>query len=477
MTPVLRSLLTLANRSFDTASGLCLLLAVFAVANAGQMPGGIEDFFSARLTVKNFLILSLFLAIWNTAFRVNGLHGPASRQKFGQQTSRIIRAATIGTVPLLLFPLTSRSGAFSASLVMMFWVLAIVVEVIGRSLISLTARGLSRSLSGAVKLVIVGSGPRAMRLLQQIETEDLFHYHVLGFFDQPGSHEIAPHIQRRMLGGLEDLERYLARNVVDLVVVTLPMRSCYAAIHDAIGACEHVGVEVQYPSDVFALARAKAMYDPSADIAAVRLTHVVEDYRLLVKRVLDILGATCGLVVLAPLLLVCAAVIRLDSPGPVFFSQWRYGFNRRQFRMYKLRTMVVDAEAQQESLEHRNEVGGPVFKIRQDPRITRVGRFLRKSSLDELPQLFNVLIGDMSLVGPRPISVRDVTRFTETSLMRRFSVKPGLTCLWQVNGRSNTTFERWIELDLEYIDSWSLGLDLAILVKTVPAVLRGSGAA
>jgi lipopolysaccharide/colanic/teichoic acid biosynthesis glycosyltransferase len=145
--------------------------------------------------------------------------------------------------------------------------------------------------------------------------------------------------------------------------------------------------------------------------------------------------------------------------------------------MYKFRTMVRDAEKLQASLESQNEVRGPAFKIRNDPRITSIGRFLRKTSLDEFPQFLNVLKGEMSLVGPRPLPSRDVSRFDNASLMRRFSVKPGLTCLWQINGRSsNTDFESWITLDLKYIDEWSLLLDLAILAKTVPAVLRGSGA-
>jgi lipopolysaccharide/colanic/teichoic acid biosynthesis glycosyltransferase len=176
-------------------------------------------------------------------------------------------------------------------------------------------------------------------------------------------------------------------------------------------------------------------------------------------------------------LLVCAWLVRRSGPGPVLFVQQRYGYNRRQFPMYKFRTMVADAEQRQASLESQNEAAGPVFKIRGDPRITPVGRVLRKTSLDELPQLFNVLKGDMSLVGPRPLPVRDVSRFNEARLMRRFSVRPGITCLWQVNGRSDTNFDRWVQLDLDYIDNWSLTLDAQILVKTVPAVLAGNGAA
>ena len=177
------------------------------------------------------------------------------------------------------------------------------------------------------------------------------------------------------------------------------------------------------------------------------------------------------------LLIVTALAIKLTSAGPIFFLQERIGLNKRRFRIYKFRTMVPHAEKLMAKLEARNEVSGPVFKIKNDPRITPIGRFLRRSSIDELPQLLNVLKGDMSLVGPRPLPVRDYEGFNEDWQRRRFSVKPGITCLWQVNGRSGISFDQWMLLDLQYMDEWSLWLDFKILAKTVPAVLKGAGAA
>jgi lipopolysaccharide/colanic/teichoic acid biosynthesis glycosyltransferase len=177
------------------------------------------------------------------------------------------------------------------------------------------------------------------------------------------------------------------------------------------------------------------------------------------------------------LFLVAALLIKRSSPGPVFFVQERVGLNKRRFRLYKFRTMVADAEEKLAELEGLNELSGPVFKIKNDPRITPIGRFLRKASVDELPQLFNVLIGDMSLVGPRALPVRDYNGFDRDWHRRRFSVRPGITCLWQINGRNTIPFDKWMELDLEYIDTWSLWLDLKILLKTIPAVIRGHGAA
>jgi len=196
-----------------------------------------------------------------------------------------------------------------------------------------------------------------------------------------------------------------------------------------------------------------------------------------VKRVLDFTVSLILIILLAPIFVVAAILIKLTSPGPVLFLQKRLGLNKRGFLVCKFRTMVPDAEKKMKEIEHLNEVSGPVFKIKRDPRITAIGGFLRRTSIDELPQLFNVLKGDMSLVGPRPLPVRDYEGFSEDWQRRRFSVRPGITCLWQVGGRSSIPFEKWMQLDLQYIDEWSLWLDLQILLRTIPAVLRGSGAA
>jgi exopolysaccharide biosynthesis polyprenyl glycosylphosphotransferase len=203
----------------------------------------------------------------------------------------------------------------------------------------------------------------------------------------------------------------------------------------------------------------------------------MSEFSLMIRRIFDMIVVLAFSPLIALILLILAAAIKLDSPGPVFFLQERVGLHKRRFKMIKLRTMVVDAEARMKEVEHLNEAKGPNFKIKDDPRITRVGGFLRKSSLDELPQLINVLRGQMSLVGPRPMSVRDVDLFDSAIQRKRFSARPGMTCLWQISGRSDLDFDDWLKLDLYYIDNWSIWLDLKILVKTIPCVLRGSGAA
>jgi exopolysaccharide biosynthesis polyprenyl glycosylphosphotransferase len=200
-----------------------------------------------------------------------------------------------------------------------------------------------------------------------------------------------------------------------------------------------------------------------------------DGWRAVVKRGIDIVVAAIALAVLVPFVVLVAIAIKLDSKGPVFFAQTRVGKDRRKFQFYKFRSMCQDAERVRASLVHLNEASGPIFKITRDPRITRVGRFLRRSSLDELPQLINVLKGDMSLVGPRPPLPQEVEHYNDRA-MERLSVIPGMTCLWQVNGRSNLSFEQWVDLDLEYIAKRSLWLDFVILLRTVPAVLTARGA-
>lgn len=201
-----------------------------------------------------------------------------------------------------------------------------------------------------------------------------------------------------------------------------------------------------------------------------------QDWRHFIKYIADFVLALVGVIVLLPLLIGIAVAIRLTSPGPAIFVQQRIGFNRRRIPFYKFRTMVQDAEMRIAELEHLNEMGGAAFKIANDPRVTRLGAFLRKTSLDELPQLFNVLKGEMSLVGPRPLSIRDYDRFYRDAHRRRFSVRPGITCIWQVSGRNKLTFEEWMQLDLEYIDNWTLTGDFVLLFKTIPAVLARDGA-
>jgi exopolysaccharide biosynthesis polyprenyl glycosylphosphotransferase len=276
---------------------------------------------------------------------------------------------------------------------------------------------------------------------------------------------------------VDELRSVIAHHPVDEVLVALPIDKYRPLVEGIVRQCEEQGIIVRVRTEMFNLQIARSHVDDLQGVPVLTIQSGPSDgWQLAAKRLIDILASAGLLIALAPLFAIVTLLIRLDSPGAVFFGQERVGFNKRRFRILKFRTMVAEADRQQDMLEHLNEAEGPVFKIKNDPRITRVGKFLRRFSIDELPQLFNVLKGDMSLVGPRPLPVRDVDRIDVQWHKRRFSIKPGITCLWQVNGRSNIGFDDWVRMDLDYIDKWSLGLDLLILMKTIPAVFRGPGA-
>jgi len=249
-------------------------------------------------------------------------------------------------------------------------------------------------------------------------------------------------------------------------------------VQRAIEACEMEGVEAWLSADFIKTSVAKPTYEMLGRRAMLvfRATPAIS-WALILKSTFDRVTAAVALAGLAPLFLALALLVRLTSPGPVLFRQKRAGLHGKPFTMLKFRSMVVDAEARRKDLESLNEMQGPVFKVGKDPRVTPLGAWLRRTSLDELPQFLNVLRGEMSLVGPRPLPLYEVENFANTGHRRRLSMKPGLTCLWQIRGRNQVTnFDDWVKMDLEYIDHWSLALDFYILLRTVPVVLLGLGA-
>jgi exopolysaccharide biosynthesis polyprenyl glycosylphosphotransferase len=277
---------------------------------------------------------------------------------------------------------------------------------------------------------------------------------------------------------LDDLPRFLRNSVVDEVMVALPFRSMHEQASRVAASCEKQGITVRVLPTIFDLKIARSSAEEfEGDPFITHSTGWADGWPVVAKRIVDLIVSAIAIAALFPLLLLVAVLIKVSSSGKVLFIQKRVGLHKRRFSLYKFRTMVADAEQRITQIERLNEVSGPVFKMKADPRITQVGRLLRKTSIDELPQLFNVLVGDMSLVGPRPLPVRDYEGFNEDWQRRRFSVRPGITCLWQVNGRSNISFDHWMKLDLQYLDEWSLWLDAKILAQTIPAVMKGSGAA
>ena len=278
-------------------------------------------------------------------------------------------------------------------------------------------------------------------------------------------------------GGIGTLVQRLHEHSPNGVILSAK-HSYFEQVEKAIQACELEGVEVWLLADFFNTSISQRTFDELYGQPVLIFSSTPGgSWQTVFKHGIDFVGALLAVTVLSPLFAVIALGIKLTSPGPILFRQERSGLNGRPFTMLKFRSMVSDAEQRQHELQALNEMGGPVFKVTNDPRITPIGQFLRRHSLDELPQLFNVLRGEMSLVGPRPLPVYEVQRFDVLAHRRRLSVKPGLTCLWQVSGRNEVKdFRDWVRLDLEYIDNWSLWLDLKILLRTIPVLFTGTGA-
>jgi exopolysaccharide biosynthesis polyprenyl glycosylphosphotransferase len=444
-------------------------------ASGASIVGNLVALLSVRISVGHFGVIAMCCMVWRTIFTYCGLYTWRHVQRANSVPGRVALAAGVSAmVAGEVVGAMWHHGHF-LRVAVFFWIAATGGALLSRVTICVFQLYVRPRFRRSRYAVIVGGGARATRFLEELKLHPEWDYKFLGYVDSTAI-EI-PGNSWPLLGRINDLEEILMKQVVDEVVVTLPVKTQYQAIDRTIAICERVGVQVQYSEDLFDLPRSGHCYREHYDSRKVVLKMVQDDYRHRIKRALDIAGAILGLILCAPLFLVVAIVIKATSKGPVLFKQERYGLGKRTFHIYKFRTMVENAEAAQAALEHMNQNTGPVFKIFKDPRVTKVGAVLRRMSIDELPQLLNVLKGEMSLVGPRPLNLRDVGRFSEAWLMRRFSVKPGLTCLWQISGRSTVSFDRWIELDLQYIDQWSLQLDLKILARTVPAVMRGTGAA
>ena len=322
-------------------------------------------------------------------------------------------------------------------------------------------------------VLVVGSGTLARATIADLRGRR--EVQLLGVLKLLGE---VPHEDLRspVLGDASALADMLAATAVDEVYMAADIVRHHKELQDAVAACERVGAGFAVPAHPFRLSRSlPRVKGLGADGYIHYGAGFVRPVAERVKRTMDIVGASIGLTFLAPLFVVVALLVKLSSRGPVFFGQLRVGQHGRMFRMLKFRSMVMDAEKHQKELLDANEQEGPVFKIRRDPRITRIGAFIRRYSIDELPQLINILKGDMAIVGPRPPILREVQQY-ETWQRRRLSVRPGLTCFWQVSGRNEIGFDEWMDLDLKYVDQWTLATDIRLILKTIPAVFAGSGA-
>jgi len=398
-------------------------------------------------------------------------------------TLRSELVAAVLAPALCAFVLFLVSTAFSFSrvdnqVVLAFLLLSAAVMIVTRTITRAFLMIVRRSGYNCRHLLIVGCNQWGFDTASRVERLPELGYKIVGFVAENGSdRSFEPSSQPRpVLGGLQDIQAVLQNCPVDEVMVCLPLEEHAVAVLNLVHLAQDLGIVL------------RVMPDPSsrAIVPRVHLERFGGDYvitlfrqqsllQLLGKRVLDVAGAAVLLTVLSPVLLAVALAIKLTSAGPVLFVQKRVGMNRRTFSLYKFRSMYVDAEKRRQELAHLNEMDGPVFKIANDPRVTPVGRVIRRTSIDELPQLVNVLTGRMSLVGPRPPLPEEVDQY-EWLFRKRLSIKPGITCLWQVSGRNQLSFREWMELDRRYVTSWSLWLDVKILLRTIPAVFGGRGA-
>jgi exopolysaccharide biosynthesis polyprenyl glycosylphosphotransferase len=474
-------LLLNAFRLFDLGLMiLAFMLAALSVLHQNRTVT-ITEFFSMRVKIQNFAIFALLVFAWHLIFSLSGLY--VSRRFYNRrgEVIDVIKATSLGTFVILLGAIVFHITLVTAVFLALFWLVSTCTTVVSRILLRVFLAALRKRGRNLRNIVIVGTNGRALDFARNLISLPELGYRIAGFVDQNWQGlEAFRRSGYALASDFGGFPLFLRESVVDEVVLALPFRSMHDQGSRIAAVCEEQGITVRVLTNLFDLKIARPSAEEVEGGSDPFITHSagsVEGWPIVAKRILDFTISSILITLLFPALLIVAILIKLTSPGPVLFTQKRLGLNKRRFNMYKFRTMVLDAEKRMREIEHLNEVSGPVFKVKNDPRITPIGRFLRKTSVDELPQLFNVLTGDMSLVGPRPLPVRDYEGFNEDWQRRRFSVKPGITCLWQIRGRSSIPFEEWMELDLQYIDKWSLWLDFQILLRTIPAVLRGSGAA
>lgn len=484
--------MTLSNRGIflelvklsDILLLFCSLAAAYVVTS-GHQAFGLPRSLVTHHPVEVFLATLLLGIVWHGVLYSNKFYRSRRVDGFLMEAMDVFLASALCAAACFawLWVISSRATRTYhanelASTAVVFGIVSFTVFLSTRFLGRTTAHTLRSKGYNLRHVLIVGTNRRAHAFAQDVLRHPEWGYDVRGFIDgQWWFQETATSGLGNLLGDLETIPSLLRTMPIDEVIVTLPLASFYQQIAEVVATCRDHGITVRGVGSFFDQEQAhRTAYLPGGIGTITLHDESWNAWGSMIKRVTDAVVSAVLLLALAPVFFIVALLIRLTSKGPVFFRQTRIGYGKRPFEILKFRTMVSDAEKLMAQVEHLNETKGPTFKLKNDPRITPLGRFLRKSSLDEIPQLINVFRGDMSLVGPRPLPVRDYEGFTKDWHRRRFSVKPGITCLWQVMGRSSISFDEWMALDMRYIDQWSVWLDIKILFQTIPAVFRGSGA-
>jgi len=435
-----------------------------------------NDIEGALIFLKNHLSLVLItIPAWISLMSLDGVYQNFRTKLYIEIIWRVFRTGLLSVVVMgsvafiLKMTLTSRLyvAAFATTA---FFGLAIGKAIWKKVMDVAFQRGYN-----LVNLLIVGSGHRAQEFIKLVRAHANWGLKIVGLVDDDPKLLGKTVLDYEIIGRLRDIPRILREYVVDRVIFVVP-RLWLNRIEAAIEHCEMEGIDTAVAVDLFHPKLAQIKQSKFVDIPLlVFQTSVAKEWQLFLKRMIDMFVSMIALIVLSPIFIISIIVIKLSSPGPIFYKQTRVGMNGRLFTLYKFRSMADGAEMRKRELERQNEMKGPTFKMRRDPRVTKFGRFMRKFSIDEYPQLLNVLKGDMSLVGPRP-SLQTEVEMYEVWQRRRLSMKPGITCIWQVSGRNKIDFDRWMEMDLQYIDNFCIWLDFTLLVRTVFVVLSGYGA-
>ena len=427
-------------------------------------------------SISEYLVaLFFFVPVWCAMLYLNGMYRSLRTRTLLEVVSIVIKSAFFGTLIfgtiVFLFKLEFVSRIFFAIFLVVSMTFILIEKI---SLFSIMHNARKRGYNFRT-LLIVGTGKRASSFAKKIQEHPEWGFQILGFIEDEVGRGIERINGKRVIGTLNDISAILHRNAVDEVIFVVP-RSRLNHMENAIYDCEIEGVKATIAADLFDLKIARAYMTELDGIPLVTFkTTVAKEGQLFIKSIIDIVISGLGIVILSPLFLIVSILIRVTSRGTLLFKQQRLGLNGRKFELYKFRTMYKGAQEALTKVEDVNEMDRPDFRKKKIQWITPVGRILRKLSIDELPQLFNVFAGHMSIIGPRP-TVPDEVSLYRSWQRRRFSMKPGITCLWQIRGRNKIGFEEWMKLDLEYLDNWSLWLDFKILVKTIPVVLLGIGA-
>lgn len=422
-------------------------------------------------------LLLFILPIWMGLLYLNKIY-TSQRGKTYQPVIRTIAKTNLEGVCLLsLVFFVLKLHMFNRSLVFLFMMVCILLLTAEKIVLFRCLQYVRKRGRNIKRVLIIGTDPKVQTLVKRINQQPETGFVIAGFLSEQQEEVGRNEYGYKVLGTCEDLYRILHEEIIDEVICALPMFDLYR-IKPSLEVCELLGINCRIVIDNYNYtSKFKLFMDNILDIPLISFSYreTQQFLTLAIKRAMDITISAGLLLFLSPVLFVIGMLIKKQSPGPAIFKQVRNGLNGRRFVMYKFRTMIEGAEALRKQLLNRNEVSGPIFKIENDPRITKIGKYLRQTSLDELPQLWNVLKGEMSLVGPRPLPLVESAQITGRE-RRRLSMKPGITGLWQCNGRSRNQYEDLICYDLEYVDNWSLLLDFKLLIKTIPIVIRCIGA-